>query len=137
MIVVATVTDFSVDDVVVVTVCGTGAASVEVVTGGGILTVFSAVVTGEAEAEEGSLEEVSAAGFSFILSVGGDEVPATTFASAVVVTLADITVGEGVQVGLGAGDVDGDLTATVVTFACVAPCTGLVGTLVVVTLVLV
>lgn len=120
--VVATVMDFSGDGVV-----GTG-APVEVLTGGGgILTVFSAVVAGVVEVVH-SLEGAAAAttgvipGTPSALSVGEDEVTVTVFASAVVVTLADVVVGEGVQVGVGvaAGFVEDVETAGTVSCACVA-----------------
>lgn len=84
---VETVMDFSGGDVVVVTV-GNG-AGVEVVTGDGILTVFSAVVC--------SLEghAVSKGVVTWTFSVGGDDVTATAFSLAVVVTVVDVAVVEG------------------------------------------
>lgn len=80
MFVVETVMDFSGGDVVVVTV-GNG-AGVEVVTGDGILTVFSAVVC--------SLEgdAVSKGVVTWTFSVFS--VTATAFSLAVVVTVVDV-----------------------------------------------
>ena len=74
-----------------------------------IFTVFSAVV-----AEAGSLEEASSS--SAGVSVGGDE------------DVASEVVGPGAPPGRGAGGDVGDRTASAVGFACVAACTGLVGT---------
>ncbi len=115
--VVATVMDFSGDDVVVVTVGnGAGAAPVEV-TGGGIFTVFSAVVAGVVIC---SLEGAVATGVvTWTPSVGGDEVTVTVFALAV--TLVDVVVGEGMQIGVGAAGVSAeDVPATETVVPCVA-----------------
>lgn len=118
-LVVATVMDFSGDDVVVVTVGNeAGAAPVEVVSGGGIFIVFSAVVTGVVVC---SLEGAVATGVvTWTPSVGGDVVTVTVLALAVEVILADVVVGEGVQIGVGAaGGFAEDVPATETVVPCV------------------
>lgn len=122
--VVATVMDFPGDDVVVTAGNGAGAAPAEVVTGGGILTVFSAVVVGVVEVMS-SLEAAAATGVvTWTPSVGGEAVTLVVFVLAVVVTLADVgDVGEGVQIVVGAAGgftEDVSATGTVVTGASVA-----------------
>lgn len=121
-VVVATAMDFSGDDVVVVTV-GNG-AGVEVVTGGGILTAFSAVVGGVVDVVC-SLEGAAAATgiVSWTFSVGDDAVAVTVLDLAVVVTLADVVVGDGLQVGVGTAQVfaeDAPATGTADSCPCVA-----------------
>lgn len=110
--VVTTVMDFSEDDAVLVTVDNeAGVAPLEVVTGGGILTIFSAVVAGVVEVVC-SLEGAAATGvFTWTPSVGGDDDTVTDFALAVVVTIADVVVGEGVQVRVGVGGFAEDVPA--------------------------
>lgn len=123
MFVVPTVMDFSGDDVVVVTVGnGAGAAPGDVVTGGGIVTVFSAVVAGVVEDVCSLGGGAAATGVgTWTFSVGGVEVTVTVFALAVVVTLVDIAVGEGVQVGVGAaGGFAEDVPATGAAITCAA-----------------
>lgn len=116
---VAAVMDVSgIDEVAVTVVNGAGVASVEDVTGGGIL-VFSLVMA--VVVEEGSLENSgeAAAGVATSTSSDGDDdaIPAV-FASAVVVTLGDSVAG-GVQSRVGAaGDVSEAMSGTVVTCAC-------------------
>lgn len=105
---VATAVDFSGDDVVAAAVGNR--AGVEVVTGGGILTVFTAVAGGAVEAEC-SLEGAVAAtgGGAWTSSAGGDVAAATVSALAAAATLAD-EAGVGTARGL-AEDTPGTGTA--------------------------
>lgn len=121
--VVATVVDFSGGDVVVVTVGnGAGVASVKVVTGGGIFTVFSAAVQGAVEptCSLGGSAPTGAVAVTLTPSVGADGGAVTVFALAVVVTLADVVAGEGVQIGAGGFARAVPATETADTCACVA-----------------
>lgn len=94
---VATVMDFSGDDVV-----GDG-AGVELFTGGASLAVFSAVAAGVVDVVC-SLEGAAAA-TGVVTWTPSVVVSLSVFAWAVVVTLADVVAGEGVQVEVGAAAV--------------------------------
>lgn len=137
MFAVTTVLDSSEDGVAVVTVDdGVTVAPVQIVTAGGILTVFSAVVEGLAEVICSLEATAPAEVVIFTPSVGIDVVTVTVFA--VVATLAEVVVGDGVQVGIGAAE-DVSTVEAVVTCAAVVVGevdTDSVGALVGVTLVL-
>lgn len=136
MFAVTTVLDSSEDGEAVVTVDdGVFVAPVEIVTDCGILTVFSAVVEGLAEVMCSLEATVPAEVVTFTPSVGVDVGTVTVFA--VVATLAEVIVGDGVQVGIGAAE---DVSTTEAVVSCAAVVVGdvetdSVGALVVVTLV--
>ena len=114
--VVVTVMDFpgdDDDDDGVTVGDGAGVAVVEVVTGGGILVVLSAVVEVGVE-DVGFFEGAAPAGaVTWTTSVGDDAVTVTVFVLTAVATLAGVVEGEGVQTGTGFAEA----TKALVTFA--------------------